>query len=148
MSCTFERLSGNLSIGLTLAGDRGPDGTSPPSWYGRACKFVFRHEWSYSVSTTQLIKAGSSSVVGQYLKRVQCVTWNRSFGITVKGTMGIFPSNTQVGDLICILFGCSVPVVLRPSGQVFQLVGECFVYGIMDSEALDRPHKERNFNIF
>jgi hypothetical protein len=131
----------------TLAGDRGPDGTSPPSWYGRACESVFKHEWSYSVSTTQLIKAGNSSVVGQYLKRVQCVTWNRRFGITVKGTMGIFPPNTQVGDLICILFGCSVPVVLRPLGRVVQLVGECFVYGIMDGEALDRPHKEESFNI-
>jgi hypothetical protein len=131
----------------TLAGDRGPDGTSPPSWYGRACEFAFKHGWSYSVCTTQLIKAGSSSVVGQYLKRVQCVTWNRRFGTTEKGTVGIFPSNARVGDQICILFGCSVPVVLRPQGQVFQLVGECFVYGIMDGEALDRPHKEVNFNI-
>jgi hypothetical protein len=75
------------------------------------------------------------------------VTWNRRFGTTEKGTMGIFPSNTQVGDLICILFGCSVPVVLRPWEQEFRLVGECFVYGIMDGEALDRPHEEMDFNI-
>jgi hypothetical protein len=61
--------------------------------------------------------------------------------------MKIFPSNTKIGDLICILFRCSVLAVLRSRGQEFQLVGKCFVYGIMDGEVLDRPHKEVDFNI-
>lgn len=40
---------------------------------------------------------------------------------------------------ICILFGASVPAVLRRSTDnedAFQLVGECYVHGIMDGEAL------------
>ena len=30
-----------------------------------------------------------------------------------RGEMGLAPSNARVGDLVCIVFGCSVPLVLR-----------------------------------
>ena len=44
---------------------------------------------------------------------------------------------------ICILYGCSVPVILRPcagntgSGEAYyNLIGDCYLYGMMDGEAL------------
>ena len=46
-------------------------------------------------------------------------------------------------DLICILFGCSVPIVLRQQKdagtgeEYFQLIGECYIHGIMEGEALE-----------
>jgi hypothetical protein len=39
------------------------------------------------------------------------------------------------GDLLCVLWGCSVPLVLRIEGDHHVLVGECYAYGIMDGEA-------------
>ena len=40
--------------------------------------------------------------------------------------------------LVCILKGCSVPVILRKlSSGVYCLVGEAFVYGKMDAEAME-----------
>lgn len=30
-----------------------------------------------------------------------------------QGKLGLFPSGTETGDYICILYGCSVPVVMR-----------------------------------
>jgi hypothetical protein len=138
----------------TLAGDRGPDGASPPSWYGRACAYTFTHECSSYVRTGNLIKAGDSSVIAEYLKRVQSVTWNRRLGTTAGCTIGIFSLEVNVGDLICILYGCSVPVVLTPvygEGNRFRLCGECFVYGIMDGEAIGKLnaglYKEVTFNV-
>ncbi|KAI0887360.1 heterokaryon incompatibility protein-domain-containing protein [Annulohypoxylon maeteangense] len=53
-------------------------------------------------------------------------------------SFGLCPPNTQAGDLICILYGCTVPVILRegPDGYM-ELVGEAYVHGQMDGEAME-----------
>jgi len=69
---------------------------------------------------------------------------------------GIAPGNAQNGDLICILAGCTVPVVLRrhrsTTNQVhYELIGEAYVYGKMDGEAmadLDREALEDKLRWF
>jgi hypothetical protein len=52
--------------------------------------------------------------------------------------IGIAPQASQKSDVICIFFGCSVPVVLEPqvNGE-YRFVGECYVHGVMDGEAVD-----------
>ena len=47
------------------------------------------------------------------------------------------PANAEEGDHICVLIGCSVPVILRKKGFDWHFVGECFVFGFMDGEAMD-----------
>ncbi len=54
---------------------------------------------------------------------------------------GLCPGGTKKGDLICILYGCSVPVILRQRppnspGGWFELIGEAYVHGKMDGEAI------------
>jgi hypothetical protein len=41
-----------------------------------------------------------------------------------------------VGDIICVLFGCSLPVVLRKKNGYYNFLGECYVHGIMEGEAV------------
>ncbi|KAM0254725.1 hypothetical protein ACHAQJ_006507 [Trichoderma viride] len=55
-----------------------------------------------------------------------------------KDLFGLAPRETKEGDLVCILFGCTVPVVLRPmkDPEFYQLVGEAYVHGVMDGEAM------------
>jgi len=66
------------------------------------------------------------------------VTFHRSFCITGEGRMGQMPQNAKVGDLVCVLFGGNVPYILRPRGDGgYTYVGDCFVYGLMDGEAMD-----------
>lgn len=61
----------------------------------------------------------------------------RRIGITHKGYIGAIPQDTQPGDFICVLFGCSVPVVLRKRiGEEYFFVGECYLHGFMDAEAI------------
>ncbi|KAK5651612.1 hypothetical protein OQA88_11885 [Cercophora sp. LCS_1] len=49
---------------------------------------------------------------------------------------GLSPADALVGDLVCIIFGCSVPLVLRPVGAKYKLIGECYVDHAMDGEAM------------
>ncbi|EOA89264.1 uncharacterized protein SETTUDRAFT_105082 [Exserohilum turcica Et28A] len=53
------------------------------------------------------------------------------FVITERGYMGIAPAVTQVGDLCAIIFGCSMPCMLRPTGpeRYYNFVGASFVTG-------------------
>ena len=67
----------------------------------------------------------------------------RAFMITDKGYMGLAPSHAQVGDLVCIFRKGDVPFILRPIGEGYhELVGGCFVHGIMDESFAQRAEVE------
>ena len=78
---------------------------------------------------------------------------------TAKGYLGLGTSLARKGDAICILRGCSMPVILRPvvdgtrceDATRWTLVGECYVHGIMDGEATEfaeaDPSITRTFEI-
>ena len=77
------------------------------------------------------------------------VTRNRKFCITELGRMGLVPASTETGDRIVVLFGMQTPVVLRTLAPVsvdahpacYQLLGESFVHGLMDGEAIRAMEK-------
>ena len=95
--------------------DRGRDGGNPPVYYSRACKESFNKGGlsSGSVNTTDLINNERCSVIAQFCRRVQSVIWNRCLIQTKQGHLGLAPQSARINDLICIFYGCSVPVVLR-----------------------------------
>jgi hypothetical protein len=63
--------------------------------------------------------------------------------------LGLAPRQTQGGDFVVILHGLSIPVILRERlGDKFQLIGPCFVDGMMYGEAATWNEDEaRIFNI-
>lgn len=63
----------------------------------------------------------------------------RALVLTKKGYLGLGPTNAQIGDLVCILYGCSVPVIIRKYGQDHRFVGESYIHGLMDGAAVDQP---------
>ncbi|KAH7245047.1 hypothetical protein BKA59DRAFT_555096 [Fusarium tricinctum] len=96
----------------TLVADRGPDGRDLSLFYGPACETIFQDATDDTLDTSMLINHGRS-VISDFLKRVQAVIWNRRMMRTGNLWLGLAPKGAQEGDLICILYGCSVPVVLR-----------------------------------
>ncbi len=48
--------------------------------------------------------------------------------------MGLAPQPAEVGDEVWVLLGCDVPMILRKCDGHYILVGECFVYGMMEGE--------------
>jgi hypothetical protein len=96
----------------TLVADRGPNGGTTQSFYPRACQEAWTKAAGVLI-TEHIIEDGRSTVIAEFMRRVQAVIWNRSLIRTSRGQLGLVHKNAKVGDSICILYGCSVPVVLR-----------------------------------
>ncbi|KAK7749917.1 hypothetical protein SLS53_000499 [Cytospora paraplurivora] len=101
----------------TLVADRGKDSRNPPYYYATACK---ESVWKGglrggSVDTGALISKERNSIIAEFCRRVQAVIWNRCL-IKTKGhpeVLGLASEQVKKGDLVCILRGCTVPVILR-----------------------------------
>ncbi|WPH04729.1 heterokaryon incompatibility protein 6, or allele [Acrodontium crateriforme] len=105
----------------TLVADRGPGGQKyPPAYFPLACKWVFEQRSRRgNVNTSELLTHGKCpSIATEFLRRVQSVVWDRMLVLTQgkkgsKKLLALVPAEAEEGDVICILYGCSVPVVLR-----------------------------------
>ncbi|KEZ43251.1 hypothetical protein SAPIO_CDS4947 [Scedosporium apiospermum] len=62
-----------------------------------------------------------------------------TFCATENGFMGRVPIGTRVGDVVVILLGAKVPFIVRKyeDFDMYYLVGECYVHGVMDGEMLE-----------
>jgi hypothetical protein len=152
----------------TLVADRGPNGHHKLQTYRRACQHCL-------VSLTRnghinirevLRESENSGYTKDYLERVRAATWDRSFiegiqnvsevgkaSVPEKILVGLGLSKTKEGDMIVILYGCSVPVILRPvhnpmkEAQDYEFIGEAYIHGKMDGEAIDAGFEEREFRL-
>jgi hypothetical protein len=69
---------------------------------------------------------------------------------THNGRIGMASGKAIKGDLVCIFYGCNVPVLLRKAEREgeFTVVGECFLDGSMSGEALGfSDFRESRFRI-
>jgi len=99
----------------TIVADRGPGGSNAKVYYRRACKEAYNMSVEHeSLDTQTLIHAYHSEVFTQFVRRVQAVVWNRRLIRTESlGRIALAHEHVERGDLVCILYGCSVPVILR-----------------------------------
>lgn len=70
--------------------------------------------------------------------------------VTRGGRIAIVPRGAQQDDFICVLYGCSVPVLLRRADEredAYTLVGECYVDQLMSGEVLTMGLEEEIFAI-
>jgi hypothetical protein len=66
----------------------------------------------------------------------------RRFFVTVTGLSGLAPPQVLPGDVVVIFLGAPVPQVLRKCNGYYQLIGECYVHGVMGGKALAGLTKE------
>jgi hypothetical protein len=142
----------------TLVADRGSDGGTAPAYYKRACETVMQTaNWrTGALDLNDPINNGRNALITDFCRRVQAVVWNRQMIRTSGGKAGMARRSVMEGDLICILYGCSVPVILRKhlkdsqedvvdeqhlrpgeEDAFYELLGECYVHGMMDGEAIE-----------
>jgi hypothetical protein len=61
---------------------------------------------------------------------------SRKLLVTSRGYIGMAPCRARLGDVVAILFGCSIPLVLRRTGarEAWKVVGEAYVDGFLNGE--------------
>ncbi|XMA11456.1 hypothetical protein WAI453_004247 [Rhynchosporium graminicola] len=105
-----------------------------------------------SVMETDSSNADTEEVKRLYCKPFTdaCVTrcHGRSFVITEQGYIGMAPLKSKIGDIVTVLEGGYVPFILRElEGGGYQFIGESYVHGIMEGEAL-QDKREDDIQIF
>ncbi|KAN0089211.1 HET domain containing protein [Hyaloscypha variabilis] len=84
-----------------------------------------------------------------FMNSVQKFTIARNMCVTIGGYLGRVPRGSESGDKICILLGGCIPFVLRETGDgYFRFIGECYIHGIMDGEAMDSAEIEGRYRDF
>ncbi|KAK4949812.1 hypothetical protein LTR10_011654 [Elasticomyces elasticus] len=100
-----------------------------------------------SIDTEELLGNETPNHVKTFLTVIRDITWKRrTFRSKVNDhaerfLVGLAPPDAKVGDQVCVLYGCSVPVILRrlavSEGKLcWKLVGDAYVHGVMDGEAI------------
>ena len=113
----------------TIVANRGPDGRNALTFYPTAFKESLKKGRQGDIlKTASLIYYGQCSIVAQFLRRMQAVIWNRRLMHTKGHThgrhngckkperpvrLGLVHQDAKPGHLICFLYGCTVPVLLR-----------------------------------
>ncbi|PNP86019.1 hypothetical protein FNYG_01075 [Fusarium nygamai] len=72
-------------------------------------------------------------------------------GKTDKGGIGLVPLLAEAGDQIYVLNGGAVPFVLRKGKRLLnghRLVGECYIHGIMNGEAIQGEYEEKDVRLY
>jgi hypothetical protein len=96
------------------------------------------------------MRCTSSSLIGESeLEKLENALWvhevskclkiglNRMLVKTERGFLGLAHGSARPGDRIMLCKGSEVPLVLRKEGEIWTLVGECYVHGIMNGEAFE-----------
>ncbi|KAK4185824.1 hypothetical protein QBC35DRAFT_296799 [Podospora australis] len=116
---------------------------SPRSWLSPLTHHLRRLGSVLGVSVDNTGLLGPKEQYIAYARRIYTACAHRRFFMTKRGFIGLAPSNAGKGDVVAVLQGGKTPFLLRPR-QVhmgtYELVGECFVYGLMNQEALGWEH--------
>ncbi|EWZ99831.1 hypothetical protein FOWG_00219 [Fusarium oxysporum f. sp. lycopersici MN25] len=70
---------------------------------------------------------------------------------TENGMIGLVPLLAEAGDQIYVLNGGAVPFVLRKGKRLLngrRLVGECYIHGLMNGEAIQSEYEERDVRLY
>lgn len=76
------------------------------------------------------------------------VQYARNFFVSHHGRIGWVPFRTRTGDRICVFRGVRMPFVLRPQQDRWEIIGACYVHGLMDGEVWDLTGLEWKFMRF
>lgn len=96
---------------------------------------------SNAAFTTTIAESCGNVNLRQFVAALQHKTRNRQFFVTSRGYMGLGPPRVEVGDVVCVFPGLSVPVIMRKMDGHYKHQGQCYVHGIMDGEVMESLDK-------
>ena len=72
-----------------------------------------------------------------------CACINRRIVRTESEYIGLGPGLAKEGDTLFLLKGAYLPILLRPAGNNWELIGDAYIHGIDVTEKLDETKGER-----
>lgn len=129
---------------------------SNPEWLSLAPK-VFRGEHLKLEDLTpeqiEYIKSCTPDLnlfkfVNRCLSDAEVYNRGKTLFKTTSGSVGLGSEQMVVDDIVVILWGCNVPIILRPlANHQYSYIGEAYVHGIMYGEFLDTNPAPETFDI-
>jgi hypothetical protein len=92
--------------------------------------------------TDELLQIQNNAIVSSMTTAMISLVGRRLI-TTTHGYLGLAPAAVKAGDVVAIVYGCSFPVVLRPHGEMYQVIGESYIDGIMDGELTEAEEREK-----
>ncbi|CBF82002.1 hypothetical protein AN5383.2 [Aspergillus nidulans FGSC A4] len=130
----------------TLVGNRDAMGQRARTFWKTVCQRAFqRRPPNGDLNVEKTMRTDNRDHVREYLERVLRTVCSRRLAILSNippsHSLSLVPYKAKKGDKVCIINGCSVPILLRRSEQktghedYYEMIGECYVHGMMDGEA-------------
>ena len=126
-----------------LIGERKKSDFPGPEQYGTSFDSYLSHAKAHQQGDTQVLDTrrhqDSSSITNPLVEQATLgyVAPHRKFFTTTKGLIGLGPRSMCTGDIICIMSGGRVPYVLREEKHHHRLIGEAYVHGLMEGQAVN-----------
>jgi hypothetical protein len=96
--------------------------------------FISRHGQALIAVAQQVQEGGDSRI---FCNVADQVASKRVLFVTASGHIGLGPDEMKPGHQLCILAGSPMPVILCQRGDHYEFIGDCFVDGIMEGEAIE-----------
>lgn len=144
----LEKLGRTLTAGYTGSGDAVYQLDEHPrsNFYADYLAFIqhIHKHTGHKIQTPDLPCLETfEGVWERYAGAVDYACRGRRLFRTTNGSLGLGPACTSIGDVVSVLQGGKVPYVLRPDGDSYHFLGECYIDNIMRGELFRRdvfPH--------
>jgi hypothetical protein len=95
------------------------------------CFMMAAHRYNNPVSY-------DGSDTAHFFRAYQACGENHRFFVTDDGRIGLGQRHAEIGDVVVVFDGASVPFLLRPVENGYVLVGSCYCYSLMHGEYAKR----------
>jgi Heterokaryon incompatibility protein (HET) len=116
----------------TLLADVGRKGYENDSGFARG----YAVDWSLVDMNEQEMTADDRHRRSWILADTKAMTFGRRLFQTERGYIGLGPAACRLNDRVCVLFGGQVLYLLREQDVNHEFIGECYVHGMMDGQAV------------
>lgn len=146
--------NGKLTIDAfwrTLIGDQGRHIYPAPEQYGTHFESYLAHASARKAGYPDVPTSDENHNVSRdansllYQASLGYVASHKKFFTTNKCAIGLGPQSMRPGDVICILSGGRVPFIVRAEGSEFRLIGEAYVHGLMEGQAVKNGVEMQEF---
>ena len=84
------------------------------------------------VAMDELSDEAQALLPSEYIIMLRRTLTGRQFAVSQQGYYLVVPEDATVGDYLCVLWGCDIPVVLGQRDGKLVLIGECYCDILMD----------------